>query len=673
MIANSPEDKARKRLRALLSEIARHDRLYYQENMPEISDFEYDCLQAEVKALYQQFPHWEQVVGPGSDLKPGALKEMEHLSPMLSLGNTYSKEELFDFDTHLCQALGGEKPEYVLEPKVDGMAVNLIYEQGRVVHALTRGNGRIGEDVLENIRTIAAIPMELPTFPFTLEVRGEVYISKKDFIQINEAQEQAGLEPFSNARNLAAGSIKLLNVDEVRRRRLSFVAHGIGVCGKPLETQVDCRRLLETLHFPGFPAIHCVKGIEAVWAFIEQFQQSSVDFPYVTDGVVVKLNNREQQQQLGATAKAPRWAIAYKFEPESAETTLKSVTFQVGRTGVITPVAELEPVTLSGSTIARATLHNFNEIKKKDIRIGDKVILQKAGEVIPAIVGVNLQKRPPQSQEIICPQTCPACGAPLIHLEGEVAVRCPSLQCPEQLRLKLVHFVAKESMDIVGLGPKVIDVLLQQGWVHTVADLFILWRVRSEWIQLDGFGTAIVDQILNALEAAKHCDLWHLIYALSIPHVGQESAKNLAQHFKTLDALQQASFETLEAIPLVGSQTADVIVQFFNNEDNRQILTDLKRYGVQCVASEESTTLPWFARTFVLTGSLQQWTRSQAKQAIERLGGRVTRVVSAQTFALIAGEKTGTKKVQAQALNVPIWDEVQFQEELQHAEQNHRG
>lgn len=670
-MANAPEDKARRRLRALRLEIARHDRLYYQENTPEISDFEYDCLQAEVKALYQQFPHLEQATGPGSDLKPGALKEVAHLSPMLSLGNTYSREELFDFDAHLRQALGGEMPEYVLEPKVDGMAVNLIYEQGQMVHALTRGNGRIGEEVLENIHTIAAIPTELLTFPLALEVRGEVYISKKDFIQINVAQEQAGLEPFSNARNLAAGSVKLLNVDEVRRRRLSFVAHGVGVCGRPLETQVDCRRLLETLHFPVFPSIHCVKGIEAVWAFIEQFQQHSADFPYVTDGVVVKLNNRKQQQQLGATAKAPRWAIAYKFEPESAETTLKSVIFQVGRTGVITPVAELEPVDLSGSTIARATLHNFSEIKKKDIRIGDRVILQKAGEVIPAIVGVNRQKRPPQAQPIVCPQTCPACGAPLIHLEGEVAVRCPSLQCPEQLRLKLVHFVAKEAMDIAGLGPKVIDVLLQQGWVRTVADLFVLWRVRAEWIQLDGFGTAIVDQILTALEAAKHRDLWHLIYGLSIPHVGQESAKNLARHLKTLDALQQASFETLEAIPLVGSQTADAIVQFFNNEDNRQILSDLKRHGVRCVAAEANTALPWFGRTFVLTGTLQQWTRGQAKQAIERLGGRVTESVSAQTFALIAGEKTGAKKVQAQALNVPIWDEVRFREELQHAQQDH--
>ena len=406
---DTPKDIARKNLRTLLMQIERHNRLYYQENAPEISDFEYDCLQAEVRSIYQRFPELEHAEGPGSDLRDNSFEQVPHWSPMLSLANTYSKEEFFDFDAKLREKIG-ENVTYVLEPKVDGMAINLLYKNGVFFKALTRGDGKVGEDVTDNIRTIETIPLNLQDKSHEeIEVRGEVYISNTDFEAINTEQELLGLEMFSNARNLASGSVKLLDVEEVKKRRLSFVAHGIGA-NSNFPDQVACRKWLSQEGFPVFPTIDVVHSFEEAWTFIENFHNIAPKLPYKTDGVVVKLNDRDQQSELGSTAKSPRWAIAYKFEPESAETKLKSVTFQVGRTGVITPVAELEPVDLCGSRIARATLHNFDEIARKDIRIGDYVVLQKAGEVIPAIVAVNKAKRSLDATPIAIPRICPVCG-----------------------------------------------------------------------------------------------------------------------------------------------------------------------------------------------------------------------------------------------------------------------
>ena len=654
---------ARKHLRALLAQIEHHNRLYYQENTPEISDFEYDCLQAEVKSIYQRFPDLEHTEGPGSDLKENSFAQVPHWSPMLSLANTYSKEEFFDFDVKLREKTKG-KIAYVLEPKVDGMAINLLYRNGTLFKALTRGDGKIGEDVTDNIKTIHTIPLQLSSdVQEDIEVRGEVYISNTDFDAINAEQELLGLETFSNARNLASGSVKLLDVEEVRKRRLSFVAHGIGEHSN-FPTQVACRKWLSAQGFPVFPTIDVVDSVEEAWTFIENFHNIAQKLPYKTDGVVVKLNDRHQQEMLGATAKSPRWAIAYKFEPESAETKLKAVTFQVGRTGVITPVAELEPVDLCGSRIARATLHNFDEVARKDIRIGDYVVLQKAGEVIPAIVAVNKAKRSQDVVAIVAPKVCPVCGALLSKTDDEVALRCTSLECPEQLRLKIVHFASKEAMDIAGMGPKIVDVITQQGWVHHIAELFSLWRHRNAWIALEGFGTTLVDQLLNAIEQAKHRPLWRFIYGLSINGIGMESAKNLAKAFPTLEALWTASLEQLQEVSLVGHNTAQSIQSFYANATNRKVLEALNQVGLSLTVEHLEQNLAWSGKTFVLTGSLQKMTRGEAKHRVEQLGGKVSESVTSKTFAVIVGENPGDKLKKAQNLNIPVWDEAHFEEAL---------
>lgn len=585
-------EKARRRLQTLLTEIARADRLYYKESAPEISDFEYDCLQAEVKAIYKKFPQLEQAMKVGDDLS-GRTVPILHLTPMLSLSNTYSKEELLEFDRRTREVCGG--CAYLLEPKVDGMAINLIYENGRWVRALTRGDGRAGEDVTAAVQTIADIPRVLlhaqefsnessvsneakpPTasVPSILEVRGEIYVTREDFEALNAEQERLGQPLFSNTRNLASGSVKLLDIEEVKRRRLRFVAHGIGAFDGDLPTQEAVRRWLNANNFPSFSTIDIAETAEEAWTFIEAFHAKEHPFPFVTDGVVLKVNDRRQQLQLGATAKSPRWAIAYKFEPESVETQVTGVTFQVGRTGAITPVAELTPVELCGSRIARATLHNFNEIDRLGLQIGDWVVLQKAGEVIPAIVRVDTARRN-GTRPIVPPTACPACGARLIRLEGEAALRCPSIACSAQTRLKIIHFASKEALDIGGMGAKLVDFLVRNGWVRTVADVFQLWRFRDRWIATEGFGETAVDGILTAIERAKSQPLWRWIYGLSLPNVGLEAAKRLAETFQTMEALETASAEALQSVPLIGERTAQGIAAFFKNETNRDVLEQLR-------------------------------------------------------------------------------------------------
>ena len=581
-------------MQILLTEIARADRLYYKENAPEISDFEYDCLQAEVKAIYKQFPQLEQAMKVGSDLL-GRTMPIPHLTPMLSLANTYSKEELLEFDRRTREACSGGCA-YLLEPKVDGMAINLIYENGHWVRALTRGDGRVGEDVTAAIETIADIPHVLScvqefsndrnvsneakpsdaSVPSVVEVRGEIYVTREDFEALNKEQERLGQPLFSNTRNLASGSVKLLDIEEVKRRRLRFVAHGIGKFDGDLPTQGAVRQWLKANRFPSFPTIDIAETAEEAWAFIEAFHAKAHPFPFVTDGVVLKVNDRKQQTLLGATAKSPRWAIAYKFEPESVETQVTGVTFQVGRTGTITPVAELTPVELCGSRISRATLHNFNEIDRLGLQIGDWVVLQKAGEVIPAIVRVNTARRN-GTRPIVPPTACPACGAKLIRLEGEAILRCPSIACLAQTRLKIIHFASKEALDISGMGAKLVDFLVRNGWIRTVADVFQLWRFRAQWIAIEGFGETAVDGILTAVERAKKQPLWRWIYGLSLPNVGIEAAKRLAETFQTMEALETASAEALQSVPLIGERTAQGIAAFFKNEANRNVLEELKK------------------------------------------------------------------------------------------------
>ena len=667
-------NQARKRLQILRQQIAHYDQLYYQESRSEISDFEYDCLQAEVQAIYQQFPTLKQSATPGSDLRNG-VETLPHLVPMLSLANTYSKEAFFAFDQGLSQQIGPHT--YVLEPKVDGMAINLIYENGHWVRALTRGNGKAGEDVTVAIQSIASIPHQLIALPSSIlpskvEVRGEVYINHADFAALNEAQEQQGLEPFSNARNLASGSVKLQDLEMVKQRKLQFIAHGIGYFDGTLATQTSVRQWLALQHFPVFPELIQTHSIEEAWQLIEHFSQQRFTLPYPTDGMVIKIDDRQQQMQLGATAKSPRWAIAYKFAPETVETQLLDVSFQVGRTGVITPVAHLKPVELAGSRIARATLHNFDEIERLGLCIGDWVVLEKAGEVIHAILRVVPERRT-QVTPIQRPSHCPVCQAPLIQLNGEVALRCPSLTCPAQLSLRLTHFASKEALDILGLGPQTIQWLIQQNYIQTVADLFNLQSIRNQWIQAEGFGAATVDPLLNAIEQAKSRPLSRWIHALSIPNIGMEAAKHLAEHFSSLTELFNAPEEALLTVPLIGPCSVQSIQRFYQNPTNQAVVQRLEALRITPKVSESSSVVhaPEFQdKVFVLTGTLSTLTRAQAQAHIEQLGGIVADRVTQQTTTLVVGDHPGSKLQKAQALGIAIWNEEQLLTALRHANPN---
>ncbi|MDR2769806.1 MAG: NAD-dependent DNA ligase LigA [Puniceicoccales bacterium] len=656
------QEKARKYLRALCVQIERHDYLYYRANRPEISDFEYDCLQAEKQALLKLYPEWRQDEGPGSDLGNLHFPTAKHLLPMLSLSNTYSQEALFEF-FHRVEEKVQIQCSYLLEPKIDGVAINLVYKHRHLEKAITRGNGYMGEVVTENVRTIKEIPSTLPeNTPEEIELRGEIYLTEKQFTHLNDEQERLGLETYANARNLAAGSLKLLDVNEVARRRLHFIAHGIGFVSNDinLDTQEHLYTFFKQWRIPVVPCIVSGSSAEQIWNLIVRFHLTKGRLPYGTDGIVVKVNDRSLQEKLGVTAKSPRWAIAYKFEPESAETLLQEVTFQVGRTGVITPVAELMPVDLAGSKVTRATLHNFDEIQRKDIRKKDIVIVQKAGEVIPAIVGVSKDKRSTSAEKIKTPLQCPACGAPLLKIVGEVVIRCTSLNCPPQLKLRIVHFASKDAMDIDGLGPKIVDTLVSQGWLKDVADVFTLIDHRDAWIRLPGFSVTSVDNVLLAIEKAKNRPLGCLLYGLSIPHVGVELARKLAKYGTSLEQLMQLSVKQLQEIPLVGEMTAYNIADFFANARNQSVIERLLQLEIKTNFLEEPTNDPLNGQVFVLTGSLTQWTRSEAERVIASLGGHVDRMMTKQTSILICGTNPGNKLAKAKELGIQIWSEEEF-------------
>ncbi|MDR0646970.1 MAG: NAD-dependent DNA ligase LigA [Puniceicoccales bacterium] len=660
--ASLDREKARKHLRALCMQIERHDYLYYRANRPEISDFEYDCLQAEKQALLKLYPEWNRDEGPGSDLGNLHFPTAKHLLPMLSLGNTYSQEELFEF-FHRVEGKVQNHCSYLLEPKIDGVAISLVYKHRHLEKAITRGNGYVGEVVTENVRTIKEIPSTLPeNAPEEIELRGEIYLTERQFTYLNDEQERLGLETYANARNLAAGSLKLLDVNEVARRRLHFIAHGVGFVSNDLQldTQARLYTFFEQWGIPVFSFVVPGNSAEQIWDLMARFRLTQEQLPYGTDGVVIKVNDRSLQEQLGVTAKSPRWAIAYKFEPESAETLLQDVTFQVGRTGVITPVAELMPVDLAGSKVTRATLHNFDEIQRKDIRKKDIVVVQKAGEIIPAIVGVKKDQRSAFAEKIEVPLQCPACGAPLLKITGEVVIRCTSLNCLPQLRLKIVHFASKDAMDIDGLGPKIVDTLVSKGWLKDVADIFTLIDHRDAWIRLPGFSVTSVDNVLLAIEGAKNRPLECLLYGLSIPHVGVELARKLAAFSSSIKQFMQLSVEQLQAIPLVGEIIAHGIVDFFANTRNQSVIEKLFRLGLKTSFLKTPTKQPWNGKIFVLTGSLARWTRFETERVITSLGGNFGSTVTKQTSILVCGANPGNKLVQAKVLGIQIWSEEEF-------------
>ena len=672
--------EAQSRIAALRGEIASHDERYYRQARPEISDREYDRIKRELADLESRFPDAARAAGTDSptarvgDDRAEGFKTYRHRQAMQSLDNTYSEAELREFHARLSRVLGRDDLSYVVEPKIDGLAVSLTYEKGRLVRAVTRGNGVEGDDVTANALTIRALPRELKRaagapLPDLIEIRGEIYMTLAEFGRINAARDEEGEERFANPRSLAAGTIKLLDPREVAERRLELVLYGIGACEPAKaagDTQSGYHARVRAWGLPGVEKMWTARGIDEAWKAIGELDRLRQGFAYMTDGAVVKLDSLALQAEAGSTSKAPRWAMAYKFAAERAETRLLSITVQVGRTGVLTPVAELEPVLLAGSTVSRATLHNRDEIARKDIRVGDYVFVEKAGEVIPAVVGVNAARRGPQCVPYLFPAKCPACGTAVVQAEGEVALRCPNHECPVQVRRRVQHFSSRACVDIDGLGEAMVDMLVEKGWVKGVADIY---RLRRE--NLLTLGKSVeksTDNLLAAIGASKRAELWRFIHGLGIPHVGAAAAKDLAGRFMSLEALSQsrhsdyigAKDESL--IPGIGETMAAAIIGHFNQPRNRTLVRDLIHAGVSpsAPASPSPASGLLAGRTFVLTGTLPTMTREEASSRIEAAGGRISSGVSKKTHYVLAGSDAGSKLEKARSLSVPVIGEAEL-------------
>lgn len=661
----------KKRITQLREEIQRHNELYYQEARPAISDREYDALVQELADL--EAAHPDLVVGDSPTQLIGekpleGFRTVTHAVPMMSLSNTYSKEELSTFDTRIRKIVPDATLTYVLEPKVDGVAVALRYEKGVLVLGATRGDGRQGDDITNNLKTIKSIPAKLTSKspPDILEVRGEVYMSKQGFVTLNRQREEAGEAVFANPRNAAAGSLKQLDTSIVAQRPLRAVFYAIGeVKGLRLNTHKELLSTLKTLGLPVNPQSWECRSMDDVLISLDELERMRHDFEFEMDGGVIKVNERNLYEELGYTAKSPRWAVAYKYEPERAETTLREITIQVGRTGILTPVAELEPVSVAGSTISRATLHNEDEIRRKDIRIGDRVYVEKAGDVIPAVVGVNTGSRTGKEEPFAMPTECPVCGEPVTRREGEVAVRCDNLQCPAQLKQWLRHFASRGAMDIDGLGDVMIEQLVDTGRVRSPADLYAL--SMDDLLTLERMGEKSARNLLDGIAASKDRDLWRVIFGLGIRHVGARSAQALEEHFPDMDALIAADDEALVAVNDIGPIVAASIVAYFAGERNREVISSLQKAGVRMQRKKAGAPKdgPLAGKTFVLTGSLESYTRDEAGERIRALGGTVTSSVSKKTDYVVAGESAGSKYDKAVKLGVTILDEAKFKELLE--------
>ena len=669
-----------KRIAHLRAALAHHDEMYHRRAQPEISDQDYDQLKRELADLEAMFPDFASGASPthqvGDDRTEG-FQTYRHRERMMSLDNTYSEEELREFHARLVRDLERDDLAFVVEPKIDGLAVTVTYEQGVLVRAVTRGNGIEGDDVTANARTIHSLPRELKRdgaapIPESIEIRGEIFLTLAEFQRINRQREEAGEPLYANPRNLAAGTIKQLDTREVAQRRLEIVLYGRGYTEPASALPATQTQFHEWVRAWGLPTVEktwTVTGADGIWEAVQELDRLREAFAYATDGAVVKLDSVPLQRRAGSTSKAPRWAMAYKFAAERAETKLRSITVQVGRTGVLTPVAELEPVQLAGTTVARATLHNRDEIARKDIRVGDYVYVEKAGEVIPAVIGVNAARRAPECVPYQFPDTCPVCGTAVVQLENEVALRCPNFDCPVQVRRRVQHFASKACVDIEGLGEAMVDVLVEQGWVRSLPDVYRLRR--DDLLTLGKSVAKSTDKLLGAIEASKTAELWRFIHGLGIPHVGVAAAKDLARTFRTLDALAEARFEDFirdkeSVIGGIGETMAQAILAYFNEPRNRAMVSELLRWGVRPTAPGSSASSASLAgKTFVLTGTLPTLTRDEATALIEAGGGKVSGSVSKKTHFLVAGEEAGSKLEKARALGVTILNETDFRKLLQ--------
>ena len=653
------------RVAQLCQEIAEHDRRYFVEAAPTISDLEYDRLMAELRRL--EAAHPELVVPDSPTQRVGgqpveALNPVEHRVPMLSIDNTYDVEELRKYGQRVAKLLPGEQVEWVVELKIDGVAVSLTYENGLLVQGATRGNGRVGDDVTHNMRTVRDLPIKLAGKPpALLEVRGEIYISNSDLVELNQQQRAAGLPPFANSRNLAAGAVGLLDPRICAKRRLRLFCHGVGkVEGLRSDNHMDFLAELARYGLPPTPHVERFENFEAAVAHCEQLIDRLHELDFEIDGLVLKVNRFDQRERLGSTSKSPRWLIAYKFEKYEATTRLLAIRVQVGKTGTITPVADLEPVQLAGTTVRRASLHNADEIARKDVRVGDVVVVEKAGKVIPHIVRVEKHERKTELAAFPFPTHCPECGTALVKDEGGVYIRCPNPSCPAQVKERVRYFATRNAMDIEGLGDKLIDQLVSTGLVAGVGDLYRL--TLDQLTHLERMGQKSSENLLAAIAESKSRGLARLLNALSIRHVGNRVAAVLAERFGTMDRLREASVEQLSATPEVGPIIATSVFDYLHGDFGPRVVDDLAALGIDMTAPQGAIAgdNKLAGKSFVVTGTLAKYTRDEIQELIARHGGRATSSVSKSTDYVVAGAEAGTKLAKAQKLGITILDEAAF-------------
>ena len=668
--------QVRKRIEELREEIRDHDYRYYVLAQPIISDQQYDALMKELEKLEAENP---ELITPDSPTQRVCIdltkefKPVTHLIPMLSLANTYNEDELYDFDRRVREGLGrDEKIEYVVEPKIDGASVSLHYVDHHLVTAATRGDGVVGEEITNNAKTIRSIPLrikKIALLPYSfhdIEVRGEIFMKVKDFMKLNEEREKKGEKRFANPRNSSAGTLKLQDPKIVAGRPLNIFLYTLISLEEDYEAQYENLIILKKLGFNVNPEFKLCRNMDEVIKACNQLEEKRDSLEYEVDGAVIKVNSLRQQKILGNIAKAPRWAVAYKFKAKQAVTRLNKITWQVGRIGTITPVAELEPVFLAGSTISRSTLHNFDEIGRKDIREGDKVVIEKGGDVIPKIVAVVKEERPAKSKPVQPPDKCPVCKSLLYKPPDEVAYYCENTECPAQIKGRLEHFAARGAMDIEGLGSALINLFVEMGFLHTYADIYDLKNRREELINIERLGQKSVDNLLNSIEKSKQQPFPKVLFAIGIRYVGAGAANKLADHFGSIDKLMEADQEIIEKVPEIGPSISGSVVKFFSDPHNKKIIERLKKHGLNFSSEKKIEKETFFTgKTFVLTGTLSNYSREEASDKIVMYGGKVTSSVSKNTDFVLAGENAGSKLDKAAKLGITIMTEKEFIKHLE--------
>lgn len=666
----------------LRKEINEHDYNYYILAEPRISDYEYDILLKKLEKLEEKNPHLITEDSPTQRVSKDLtkeFKEVKHSVPMLSLANTYSEEELIDFDRRVKEILIKnsitENVEYVVELKIDGVSINLRYVNGILKTAATRGDGVTGEDVIQNVKTIKSVPLRLKEINNKkyniddIEVRGEIFMQSEDFLLLNKEREEKEEKLFANPRNASAGTIKMQDAQIVAKRPLNIFCYFLLSQNEEFEFHSENLELLRLLGFKVNNNYKVCSSIQKVIEYCKILEEKRDSLPYEVDGAVIKVNSIKQQKILGSIAKSPRWAVAFKFKAKQATTILEKITWQVGRTGAITPVAELKPVFLAGSTISRATLHNFDEIKRKDIRTGDLVLLEKGGDVIPKIVSVIINEKAKRNKPEVLPDKCPVCSSQVFKPENEVAIYCENSECPAQVKGRIIHFASRGAMDIEGLGESLVNLFVEKGFIKTYADIYELKNKINELVGIERLGEKSVNNLLNGIEKSKNQPFSKVLFAMGVRYVGTGAAKKLAQHFGSIEKLINASEEEISSVYEIGESISKSVKQFFANEHNLEILKRLKNYGLIFEEEKIKATENFFnGKSFVLTGSLEKYSREQAGEKIIKLGGKVVSSVSQKTDFVIAGENAGSKLMKANELGIKVLTEEEFLSELIKAE-----